>query len=151
MPVSDNQDARIRVTGGQRGCQRERLLQVGSLVGDFDARERGIKLILIGGRGNHYLWHAGHSDEGDLVARPKPIDQIRDAAASGFKAAGGNIGGLHTGRCLQNDDGIAADGAAKKGSRAREHEYDDDGCQYLQEQQKRDVQSLPGSAGLQIL
>ena len=82
---------------------------------------------------------------------PSAVDQVGNLVFCGLKAVGRDIGSLHTGRGLQNDDAIAADGAAEKNSGPRQYQHDDDGGQQLQDQQRCDAQALPGAAGLQVL
>ena len=64
-----------------------------------------------------------------MVVRAKTINQITDLAFSGFKSVWRYIGGLHTRGCLQDDNGVAADGTTQKNSRPGQYEHDEDGRQ----------------------
>jgi hypothetical protein len=52
---------------------------------------------------------------------------------------------------LQDDDRVASDGVANKGGRTSQYKHDYYSCEYLEEKQSCNAQSLPGTARLQIL
>src|SRR5947209_3771637 len=92
-----------------------------------------------------------HADQREVILGTETSDQIANLAFCGFKSAWCYIRSLHTRRCLQNDDGVATERAGKKNCWSCQDEDDEDSRQQLEEEQRRNAQSLPGTTCLEVL
>src|SRR5215471_11468236 len=131
MTIPDYKDLCISVTGGQRCCQREGLFKISIFIGNPGMLETGHEAVFVRGSRDQYLRSTSHSNNGKMIIGSKAIDQVSDALFCFFKSTWSYISSLHTGRRLQDDDGVTPYGAANKRCRPGEDKHDDNCCQDL--------------------
>src|SRR5947209_18123935 len=92
-----------------------------------------------------------HADQREVILGTETSDQIANVAFCGFKSAWCYIRSLHTRRCLQNDDGVATERTGKKDCWSCQDEDDEDSRQKVDEEQRRNAESLAVKACVDVL
>ena len=151
--VAEDSDGGVSLRCGSGGGQCQGGFPVGGGVGDLGIGNGFFQrnAVISGFGGEQGSGGISGQNQADGIVGGQSANEGEGFGFGGFKSAGKNIGGLHTGAGVKQDDNVALHFGFYQSVGAGQRQGNERQQQQLQQQQQVSTQFLPGRVGLLVL
>ena len=148
--IAEEVGSRI-VAGPDQPCaQRQCRGKVGGTVAGADGVDGPMQRIVTGGTSSDDSWRWADGDHSHPVLRAELVDQPIHLVLGDGEPRRRDVGGLHRGGRVEEDDAVTRERGARRDRRLDRRRDQERGSKQLQEEQPAGSQALPGNIGLTV-